>query len=199
MSLPTVTAAMICHNDRMQARRKYYEMSCWTRRPDELIVLSSVEDFHTFVSHTRTDARIPVPTVHVRRPDMDDKGYDKRAHALRIAKSDFIVFVNYDDIHDLHFLERMMAEVTEAVKIVHCRVGGKYGYRFGDQFVPFNSGAENHIIRVSYALERGGYEPCIERHRQHAVAADAVWLNTMKDGCQPDEIKFVDEVLIIML
>jgi len=195
----TVAVALICYNDRLQARRKYYEIKCWTRQPDELIILHSLDDFQTFVGHVRTDSRIKAPTTFVQRPDMDDKGYDKRAHALRIAKSDFIVFVNYDDIHDLHFLERMMAEVTEATKIVHCRIGGKYGHAYGDKLVPYNSGAENHLIRVSYALGRGGYEPCIDRHRKEAKAADYFWLITMLEGTQPHEVRFVDELLIVLL
>lgn len=197
--MPTVTVALICHDDRMQLRRKIYEISCWTRQPNELIVLGSVDGLETIINHVREDSRPKMPVTYVQCPDKRDKGYDKRAHALRIAKSDFIWFVNYDDVHDFHGLEKLTAEIQEDTKIVYCRIGGKYGHRYGDKLVPYNSGAENHIIRISYALERGGYEPCIAAHKKDDRPADLYWLDAMRTGCQPSEIRFVDEMLIVLL
>lgn len=188
--MPTVTVALICHDSHLMIRRKFHELRAWTRQPDEVLLLYTQEAFPDGVS------RVPGEWRQLPAPDASDRGYQKRALALREATGDFILFVNYDDVHDLHCLERLVESVRPDTKVVHCRVGGKYGHGVGDEFRPHNSGAENHIVRVDFARSIGGYEAAIAANPR---TSDKPWIEMINAATAPGEIVCVSEILIILL
>lgn len=186
--MPTVTVALICHDDDAALQEKLREIETWTRQPDEWLLL-----------HTE-GAKLTIPDGMrvISRPDKNDKGYDKRATALREAKSDYILFANYDDLHDPTCLEKLMAALGPVTKVVHCRTTGKHGHNNGTEFVPMNSGAENHIVHCETARLFGGYDTAIELQRKiyKNHQADKAFIGLVRMVLRPYEVTYVPETLI---
>lgn len=190
MPKTTITVALICHDNVSMYHRKLEEIKAWTRQPDELLIYAS----------EGSNLKSFDPQIVRYVPDTDDKGYAKRHRAYMEASRDWVYCVNYDDIHDFHVLEKLEAALHFDTTVVHHLATGKYGSG-GAHFVPFNSGAENFMVRRSVAQQVGGYAPFIGEYNAGNTGdpPDQKFIKAVCSIVPRDSIELVPETLIVML
>ena len=186
----TITVVLVCHNDVEMFKRKVEEILCWTRQPDELRIYSSFP----FPKHRGIGTIVD--------PDCDDKGYRKTRRGMLTATKDWVVRVNYDDLHSWDFLKELEAATRPDSTVVHCEMAGKYaiGGIDGKKFVPYSSGAENFMVRTSIAkqldpfADTKGYGAGNTSH-----PPDADFINAIRAEVHLDTIEYVPKVLVVVL
>lgn len=201
--MATATVVLICFDDPAQIKAKCHELTAWSRKPNQLIIMHTMEEWPRWMKLPNECRSMKTKVVY--SANANDKGYRKCAEALEHVTSDYVCFVNYDDHHDFHFLEKLMDAVQEnpyEVDVAHCRVAGKHGFNVGDKWEIGNSGRENNIIRTEYLRSIGGYEAAIELRKQQAPrsATEAIKADKALIGMTQSAVTvLVDEILVCML
>ena len=121
-----------------------------TRKPDEIIVLcSDVSDLERL--------REDFSGVWFGEPqNFNDWGHAKREMGLLLAEGDAVGFFNADDSYDIHYVERMMAEIEAGADAVYC----SWNTIPGCAFHAGSSTSGNFVVRTDLG-RRAGY---VDRH-----------------------------------
>ena len=184
----TITVALICHDDKDLYDRKMSEIAAWSRQPDELLIYASVAGWDS--------------AVHI-RPNLDDKGYDKRHYAYMAATQAFVYLVNYDNIHDFHVLEKLEEAVLPDSKVVYHHAAGKYAALTGSGsiFKPFNSGCDNFMVSTALARQLGGYAPFIGNYCAGNMSnpPDGKFIAAINKEIWSSSIEYIPETLVVIL
>lgn len=149
--LSTLSVVLICHDQEQMMLDKIDELQEQSRPPDELIVC---------LSSSMPNAEKYREKGFLVSDDRNDKGYWKRHIGGMVASGEWVIFVNYDDLHSPELLEKVMAKTSEADVVYWHTKSGKY-MQTGQKFVGFDSGAENWIVKTELFRRVGGYAPFI--------------------------------------
>ena len=143
-----------------------------TRKPDEIIVLySDVDGIEKLKEHFGS-------VWFGNMENQNDWGHAKRAMGIYLAEGDAVGFFNADDSYDIHYVERMMAEIEAGADVVYCA----WNTIPGCLFARGSSTSGNFVVRtglaraVGYADRHyeadGTFIDALQRHATHVHRVD---------------------------
>lgn len=161
----TFTAVVTSHDNPEGLRYILRNLAEQTRRPDEIIVLMSVED--SSYSGVNIDGH---DATFIYQPNRNDWGHEKRATGLGLAQGDYVGFFNDDDMYDLSYIAMMMAEAEAGADVVYCDWSGISNC----SFCLGSSTSGNYIVRTELAREVG----YTDRHYE----ADGTFIDRIRES-----------------
>lgn len=160
--MTTFSAVVVSHSNETGLRYILGNLRYQTRPPDETLVLFSGEGYDL----ARLCEQFP-EAVFFRQPDRGDWGHAKRDKGIRLVTGEWVGFFNDDDSYDRTYLERMLAEETEA-DVVYCA----WNEQPSAPFAITRSTAGNFVCRTELAREAGW----TDRHYE----ADGTFIERLK-------------------
>jgi hypothetical protein len=171
----TFTAIVTAHD--MDPSRILGNVMYQTRKADEILCLAS--DI-TPIDFKLLQFDFPGVTF-VLTENREDWGHEKRAIGVDLAKSDSLGFFNADDSYDIHYIERMMAELEAGADAAYCG-WNKIPYC---AFALGSSTSGNFIVKTHLA-RRVGYT---DRHYE----ADGTFIEKLRENA--NVVAYVDDLL----
>jgi hypothetical protein len=152
-----------------------------TRKPDYVVVLhSDVDSLLIFKLERDLDGKF-ASICFLPRENREDWGHEKRAEGLELARGDAIGFFNADDSYDIHYVEKMMAEIEAGADAVYCAWNSIPNCTFGMA----SSTSGNFIVRTGLARIVG--------YTDRDYCADGRFIDKVRDHAT--HIHRVDDVL----
>lgn len=114
----TITAIITLHEKEEHCNNVITYINNQLRKPDNIIILYSNID-NTIINNLSCTLDIDILPHIMAVPDKKDWGHEKRAIGLALCETDYLVFMNGDDMYEPTFIQKMMekAEETNATLI----------------------------------------------------------------------------------